>query len=113
MGFPVKVPIETNPWRVRMAMESDLVDATPDDPGVEQVKYQTSFSVRIEGWQLDLREEDYPAFWSTIIRWNVAISPTDVETIYTQTDDLRDLCENPAILTRDGIPEARPVTQST
>ena len=94
--------------QVRMALEGDVTDATPNDPGQEQVKFQTSFGVRVEGWQMDMRDLVLPAFWLEIIRVNAEVSPGVLENLYTRTFDLRDECQNPNILTRDGIPAAKP-----
>ena len=106
--IPTRFPTEEGAMQVRMALEGDVTDATPNDPGQEQVKFQTSFGVRVEGWQMDMRDLVLPAFWLEIIRVNAEVSPGVLENLYTRTFDLRDECQNPNILTRDGIPAAKP-----
>lgn len=103
--IPVSFPTEEGTIQVRMVMEGDLTDATPDDPGVEQVKYQTSFGLRIEGWQVDMRDLVLPTLWKVMTNVNYEVSPGVLATVYSKTEDLRDSCSNPNILTRESSPE--------
>ena len=92
----VRFPTEERDLMVRMALESDVVDATSDEPGQEQVKYCTSFSVKIEGWQVDMRDLVVPTLWH--LKTNLSADSVDFETLsamYSVTEDLRNNVEDP------------------
>lgn len=102
---PTLYPTEEGMLNVRMALEGDISDGTPDDPVQDQVKYQTNMAVRIEGWHMDMRDEVLPAFWTLITNFNLMVgdgevNPYQLQTVYAQSIDLRSQCENPNILTR-------------
>lgn len=103
--IPVAYPTELGLTNVHMELEGDITDTTADDPGDSQVLFRTSFSVRIDGWQLDLQDLTYPAIWYQVINFNLAISPTKLLPLFSTRTDMRPIEENYALDTRGGIPK--------
>lgn len=103
-------PTEEGKLMVRMCLESDLNDATEEDRGGKQIIYQTTFSVRVEGYQMDLANRIVPALWEITKNLNAVLSPTQLETIMSVTEDLRDVEENAILDQRPGIPIPGTVT---
>jgi len=108
LWMPVAYPTDGK-LQVHVELEGDINDSTTDDPGQEQVKYQTSFSVRIDGWQVDMRDTVLPALWIEIIRGNI-VFPELIERVFQIENDMRPDETNPDLDTRAGIPPHRPKT---
>jgi hypothetical protein len=102
--IPVAYPTEMGPTNVHMELESDIVDTTADDPGDNQVMFRTSFSVRIDGWQLDLRDQVYPAIWYQVLNFNLAIAPRHLLPLFSIRTDMRPIEENYTLDHRRGTP---------
>jgi len=105
-----KYPTEENVMLIRLCLESDVSDATEDDRGSQQIRYQTTFSVRVEGYQVDMQDLVLPALWQVTTNLNAVVAPDTLEQLMTSTVDLRDIDENPVIDNRAGIPVAGTIT---
>lgn len=79
---------------VRLYIDGDIENLTPEEPEEgKNVEYRTSFTVVLEGYDIDLNFEIYPALWKVIFREGSAVSPADV----TAAFDLREHSESSII----------------
>lgn len=77
--------------RVRLYIEGDIESLTPEEPEEgKNVEFRTSFSVVVEGFDVDLRYEVYPALWNVIFRFG-PVAPMELEEVFygTKTVDVR------------------------
>jgi hypothetical protein len=90
---------------VRIYIEGDIENLTPEEPeDGKNVEYRTSFTVLVEGYDLDLDYKIYPALWKLLLRVGTA-SPTEVNAAFdfTGTHDLREQPENPEVAYRQTV----------
>lgn len=84
---------------VRLYIDGDIDSMTPEEPPDGQnVEYRTSFTVVIEGYDIDLDYRIYPAFWQLLIREGSA-PPEALNSAFefTGTVDLRENPDNPTV----------------
>lgn len=92
--------------RVRLFLEGDIESMTPEEPEEgKNVEFRTSFTIVVEGFDIDLRYEIYPALWKIIMRMG-AVAPIELEdAVYlTKTVDVRIDGKNPSIDVRPNVP---------
>lgn len=92
--------------RIRLYLDGDIENLTPEEPEAgKNVEFRTSFTVVVEGFDVDLRYEIYPALWNVVMRFG-PVSPTQLEDCFnfTRTTDLRVACDNPSIDIRPNVP---------
>lgn len=58
-------------------------------PDAQITVYRTTFNLVMEGWVPDIQIELVPAFWTLILNMKTAIAPGVLETLYSETTDLR------------------------
>ena len=64
---------------VRLYIDGDIENLTPEEPEEgKNVEYRTSFTVVLEGYDIDLNFEIYPALWRVLFREGSAASPAEV-----------------------------------
>lgn len=89
---------------VRMYLDGDIEDATPDQPeDAANVEFRTTVQIVIEGFSVDLNYENYPALWTLVMR-NSAVAPEELSLALRV--DLRERGANPTIDTKENIPES-------
>lgn len=84
---------------VRMYIEGDIDSMTPEEPEAgKNVEFRTSFTLVIEGYEIDLNYEIYPALWTLILREGSA-PPEALNAAFdfTGTVDLREQEHNPVV----------------
>ena len=84
---------------VRLYIDGDIENLTPEEPEEgKNVEYRTSFTVVLEGYDIDLNFEIYPALWKVLFREGSA-SPSEVNAAFdfTGTYDLREHPESTII----------------
>lgn len=90
----VKYPGSWGDKLVRLYIDGDIENLTPEEPeDGKNVEYRTSFTVVLEGYDIDLNFEIYPALWKVIFREGSAVSPAEV----TEAFDLREHPESSII----------------
>lgn len=79
---------------VRLYVDGEIENLTPEEPEEgKNVEYRTSFTVVLEGYDIDLNFEIYPALWKVIFREGSVVSPAEV----TEAFDLREHPESSII----------------
>jgi len=84
---------------VRVYIEGDIESMTPEEPEQDKnVEFRTSFTVVVEGYDIDLNYKIYPALWYLILREGSA-PPEAVDAAFnwTGTVDLREQPESDII----------------
>lgn len=83
---------------IRLYIDGDIENLTPEEPeGDKSVEYRTSFTLVIEGYDIDLNYEIYPAFWTLVARDGTA-PPEALDSAFdVHRMDLREKPENSAI----------------
>ena len=75
---------------VRMYIDGDIENMTPEEPeDGKNVEFRTSFTVVVEGYDIDLDYHVYPALWKLIVREGSA-DPADLAIVFSGTVDLRE-----------------------
>jgi len=93
------------PQMVRLRMEPDIQNNTPDAPNDgEHTEYRSTVNVILEGFSVDLNYQIYPALWELVFRNSSDIN--DPATSYTllATEDLRFMDANPTLDSRPNVP---------
>jgi hypothetical protein len=92
--------------RVRLYLDGDIESLTPEEPEEgKNVEFRTSFTVVLEGFDVDLRYEIYPALWNVIFRFGpVAPIELDAAFNFTGTVDTRINGSNSSIDLRPNVP---------
>ena len=90
---------------VRLYLDGDVDNLTPEEPPDGQnVEYRTSFTVVVEGYDLDLDYRVYPALWKLLLRQGSAPPEAlDAAFDFTGTIDLREQPRNPIITYREEV----------
>ena len=84
---------------MRLYIDGDVDSMTPEEPPQGQnVEFRTSFTVAIEGYDIDLDYKIYPALWQILLRQGSA-DPTALDSAFdfTGTFDLRENPANPTV----------------
>lgn len=84
---------------VRLYIDGDVDSMTPEEPPQGQnVEFRTSFTVAVEGYDIDLDYKIYPALWTILMRQGSA-DPTALNSAFefTGTFDLRENPANPTV----------------
>ena len=92
--------------RVRLYIDGDIENLTPEEPeDGKNVEFRTSFTVVIEGFDVDLRYEIYPALWNLVMRFG-PVDPVQLEDCFnlTHTTDLRVSGSNTTLDRRPNVP---------
>ncbi len=92
--------------RVRLYLDGDIESLTPEEPEEgKNVEYRTSFTVVLEGFDVDLHYEVYPALWNLIMRLG-PVAPIELSQCFygTYTTDLRISGSNSSIDLRPNVP---------
>lgn len=90
---------------VRIYIDGDIESLTPEEPEEgKNVEYRTSFTIVVEGYDLDLDYKVYPALWNLILRVGTA-SPQEVNAAFdfVGTNNLREQPENPEVEYRQTV----------
>jgi len=84
---------------VRLYIDGDIENLTPEEPeDGKNVEYRTSFTVALEGYDIDLDYKIYPALWKVLFREG-SVSPTEANAAFDfiGTYDLREHPESPNV----------------
>lgn len=76
---------------VRLYIDGDIDNMTPQEPEESKsVEFRTSFTVVLEGFDIDLNYKVYPALWSLMLRFGSA-PPEALDSAFelTRAEDLR------------------------
>lgn len=90
---------------VRLYIDGDIENLTPEEPEQDKnVEFRTSFTVVIEGYDIDLNYKIYPALWKLILREGSA-PPEALNSAFefTGTVDLREDVQSDIIEYRDTV----------
>src|ERR1051326_241873 len=92
------------PQTVRMLVDGRIENNTPQEPEEgKQVQYRTTFTLKLEGYAVDLKYEFYPALWTLVIgSGSDPLTPDELRVL--ERADLRVDDRNPVIDSRTGIP---------
>lgn len=84
---------------VRVYIDGDIDNMTPEEPeDGKDVEYRTSFTVVVEGYELDLDYKIFPALWRLVLREGSAPPEAlDAAFDFTGTVDLREQPESSII----------------
>jgi hypothetical protein len=92
--------------QVRLYLDGDIESLTPEEPEQDhKVEFRTSFTIVVEGYDVDLNYEIYPALWKLILRVGSA-PPGELESAFEfeRTADLRAGEKNVIIDRRPNVP---------
>lgn len=92
--------------RVRLYIDGDIENLTPEEPeSGKNVEFRTSFTVVVEGFDVDLRYEIYPALWNIVFRFG-PVAPITLNDCFnfTKTVDLRESGTNTTLGRRPNVP---------
>jgi hypothetical protein len=90
---------------VRLYIDGDIENLTPEEPEQDKsVEFRTSFTVVVEGYDIDLHYKIYPALWKLILREGTA-PPEALNSAFefTGTVDLREDVQSDIIDYRDTV----------
>lgn len=99
---------------IRLYVDGDIENLTPEEPeDGKNVEFRTSFNVVMEGYDIDLDYEIYPALWKLVINESSA-SPGDLAAIFDFSTeiDMRNNANNPIVNYRKQITTMPPSTPS-
>lgn len=97
---------------IRLYIDGDIENLTPEEPETDKnVEFRTSFTVVLEGFDLDVRYEVFPAFWTLVFRNSAgsSVPPWLLDAAYNLIDvvDVRaEGEENPTMDVRTNIPSS-------
>ena len=92
---------------VRLYLDGDVENLTPEEPEEgKNVEFRTSFTVVVEGFDVDLHYEIYPALW-TLLLGTSSVDPNTLEKSFSAMFeiDLRYKDNNPVVNKRKGMPD--------
>lgn len=93
---------------VRLYIDGDIESLTPEEPEEgKNVEYRTSFTVVVEGFDVDLYYEIYPALWEIVFRFG-PVAPITLEQCFNleKTVDIRVEGSNTTLDVRPNVPSA-------
>jgi hypothetical protein len=90
---------------IRLYIDGDIENPTPEEPEQgNNVSFRTSFTVVMEGYDLDLDYKVYPALWNLLIRVGSAPPEAlDAAFDFTGTLSLREQQDNPTVEYRERV----------
>lgn len=91
---------------VRLYLDGDIENTTPEQPDDDRyVEFRTTFNVIVEGFDVDLYFEIYPALWQ-IVYGQSTIDPATLQQSFlvTGVDDIRYRDNNPTLNSRSNVP---------
>ena len=92
--------------RVRLYLDGDIESLTPEEPeSGKNVEFRTSFTLVIEGFDVDLRYQIYPALWNLVFRFG-PVAPIELNDCFnfTKTVDVRVSGSNTTLDSRPNVP---------
>lgn len=90
---------------VRLYLSGDIQDLSePTDQNINE--FRTGFTLVMEGYNIDQSREVVPALWTKVTRFQDAVDPNDVQTIFSISEDLRDTGTNVVFNERTNLPKA-------
>ena len=95
---------------VRLYLDGNIDSVTPEMPeGDSMVEFRSSFSVVMEGFEVDVDYRVYPAFWNLVLRTKIP-SPQQLESAFAEiiSKDLRSTQNNPVIKSKYELTEMPP-----
>lgn len=95
---------------VRLYIDGDIDNLTPEEPeDSKNVEYRTSFTLVIEGYDVDLDYKIYPALWNVMMRFG-SVPPESLDSAFdfTASVDMREKPENPNITYRQEVTDMPP-----
>lgn len=104
----IKVPYPAyGEMLVRLYLEGDIDNLTPEEvPDGKSTEFRTTFSVVVEGFDVDLRFKVYPALWYVVVGSGGSVDPAQLEVVFTE--DVRNGALNSTLETRTDVPPAEP-----
>ena len=106
------IPVPYPGWGeklIRAYIDGDIENMTPEEPEQDKnVEFRTSFTLVVEGFDVDLDYRVFPAFWTLIIGAGNSVDPTTLENgfaILAQADERIDNA-NPTLDSRVNVPSA-------
>ena len=94
------------PRLVRLYIDGEIESLTPEEPEPDKyVEFRTSFTVVVEGFDVDLNYEIFPAVWE-LVYGQTSIDPVTLQRsfIFFGSDDLRLGDNNPTLNERTNVP---------
>ncbi len=90
---------------IRLYIDGDIENPTPEEPEEgKNVEFRTSFTVVLEGYDLDLDYKIYPALWNVLLRVGSAPPEAlDAAFDFTGTISLREQPLNPTVDYREVV----------
>ena len=93
---------------VRLYIDGDIESLTPEEPeDGKMVEFRTSFTVVVEGFDVDLNFQIVPALWTLVYTQN-SIDPATLQDVFLSSTDLRVRDANPTLLSRANVPPRAP-----
>lgn len=91
---------------IRLYIDGDIESMTPEEPEQDHnVEFRTSFTLIVEGFDVDLRYKIFPAFW-TLVLASGSVDPSRLDYAFEvlATKDARIGNENPTLDDRTNVP---------
>lgn len=90
---------------IRVYIDGDIENLTPEEPEEgKNVEFRTSFTVVMEGYDIDVDYKIYPALWNLLIRFGSAPPQAlDAAFDFTGTVSLREAPLNPTVEYREKV----------
>ena len=91
---------------IRLYLDGDIESLTPEEPeNGKNVEFRTSFTVVVEGFDVDLNYEVWPALWNIVFRFG-PVAPIELENCFNldRTVDLRETGTNTTLDRRPNVP---------
>lgn len=91
---------------IRIYLDGDIENLTPEEPEPgKNVEFRTSFTIVVEGFDVDLYYEIYPALWNLVFRFG-PVAPIELDQCFnlTKTVDLRESGTNTTLDRRPNVP---------
>jgi len=91
---------------IRLYLDGDIESLTPEEPeSGKNVEFRTSFTIVVEGFDVDLNYEMWPALWNLVMRFG-PVAPVELEDCFNmnRTVDLRDSGSNTTLDRRPNVP---------
>lgn len=91
----------------RLFVDGELAPMMPEEGGDTNQEYRVSIPVVVEGWEPDVVIQEEPVFWTLVVNGKTpsAVSPGELETVYTASVDMRSSqLTNNVMASRDNLP---------
>jgi hypothetical protein len=101
----VPYPDQWGTRAVRMFLDGDVSNTTPEDVDTEHTEYRASVNLVIEGYIPDYDYRFAPALWKIVATGSDPLSPSDISDLFSYTQDLREgQIDNEAFSRREHLP---------